>query len=208
MKEETGRKREVSQTSPWRSPALLVIWAGALVSVGLMIFGVINAWHPLPIADEWDGFIGSWIRIQDGDTSGWWAQQNEHRILLGRVLFWLDVELFSGSLSFLVLISLLLLASIAALVVNALRHRLLETNGGLVPSPKWAFWSLAGVVILILSGWMQRENLSWGIQVVVFLAAAFPLAGFCLLGLSALRRSEHSSRAHPLFWAGVIALAL
>ncbi|MGD4365427.1 hypothetical protein QT713_22860, partial [Xanthomonas citri pv. citri] len=40
---------------------------------------------PVPFWDMWDGGLGFYVR-QMTDVSQWWAQHNEHRIVLSRIL--------------------------------------------------------------------------------------------------------------------------
>jgi hypothetical protein len=41
--------------------------------------------------DMWNGYLGFFTKLSDGDWSAWWGQHNEHRIFLARLFFWFDL---------------------------------------------------------------------------------------------------------------------
>ena len=59
----------------------------AFAMVLLAMIGGVRRYSPIPFGDMWNGTLGFFVRIQDGDYSAWWAQHNEHRIVLARILF-------------------------------------------------------------------------------------------------------------------------
>src|SRR5262245_64250723 len=69
----------------------------ALSFVGLAIIGAIRVYSPVPLSDMWNGSVDFFRRVNDGDMAAWWAAHNEHRIVLARILFWMDLALFSGT---------------------------------------------------------------------------------------------------------------
>ncbi|WP_287877660.1 hypothetical protein [Aquitalea sp.] len=67
-----------------------------------MIFGlaIIGGWKnytAIPFWDMWDGTIEFLLKVRAGDYGVWWEQHNEHRIILARVIFWLDSKFFGDA---------------------------------------------------------------------------------------------------------------
>ncbi|WP_174873389.1 hypothetical protein [Vogesella oryzae] len=61
---------------------------------GLAIIGGWKNYTAIPFWDMWDGTIDFLLKVRAGDYGVWWEQHNEHRILLARIIFWLDSEFF------------------------------------------------------------------------------------------------------------------
>ena len=141
--------------------------AVAAVFVALAVAGALRSFSPVPHWDMWDGYLGFYTKLAGGDTGAWWAQHNEHRILLTRLFFWLDLTLFQGRGVLLIVVNYLLVACTCALFVQMARAR-----GG--PSTRW----LAGFLVAWLFLWIQQNNLTWGFQIQFILAQLLPLCGF------------------------------
>lgn len=77
-------------------------------SIALAILGGARAYTPVPFWDMWEGLFNFYLLVQSGDTSVWWAQHNEHRIVLSRLLFWLDIAVFRGAGLFLIIMNYVL----------------------------------------------------------------------------------------------------
>ena len=88
------------------------LWVAAFVCIATTVAGVALNYCPVPYWDEWDGVVGFADHLAAGDSGAWWRPHNEHRILLARVLFWLDA--LCGERLVLPLIANLLLAAAAA----------------------------------------------------------------------------------------------
>jgi hypothetical protein len=149
----------------------------ALVGVLVLLstaYGVWKTFSPVPYMDQWDGMIGFWRRLQQGDAGAWWAQHNEHRILFSRVLFWIDIKYFEGLSAFLVGMNVLLHLGIAVTFIIAYA-RYGETRRSLPV--------VIGVVLTLRMAWMQEDNLIWGFQsqfIAVYLFATLGFLCFCL----------------------------
>ncbi len=164
--------------------------AAALVLVALAVRGVIGNYSPVPYMDMWDGTLGFYMRVQDGDGRAWLAQHNEHRIVLARILFWLDHRWFGGDGRLLLAANLLLLALIAALFTRFVREAADDAY-------RWFAWFVVGWLFL----WTQWENLTWGFQSQFYFAYLLPLAALYLLHRSA----EASSARSPVLFTGALA---
>ena len=92
----------------------LAIWKiYTFLMVGLAIIGGFRFYSPIPFMDMWNGYLDFYLRTLNGDTSVWWAQHNEHRIFLSRILYWLDIKYFQGLSYFLTAANYLILGFIA-----------------------------------------------------------------------------------------------
>lgn len=181
-----------SPLSVWLSYALLVAGLGAGVASAYI---VISTYSPLPHWDEWALF--DHLATGKGWSPAWlWAQHNEHRILIPKIFFLIDVQLFHGRQIF-------LLASIFAiqLLQAALLSFSLWTLGGLRGSAWRAGTGLIAYCILCPT---QQENLIWGFQLQFVVPAA--MATLAVLSLLLCCR-ESAARTRALFFLLAIAAA-
>ena len=154
---------------------------GAVLYWALAIVGGIRAYSPVPFWDMWDGYLGFFVKVSAGDWSAWWAQHNEHRIVLARVLFWIDLAWLGGAGWFLLLVNYIFLALACFIFWSALKEN----------CPKnYRFFGL--FLIIWLSSWSQANNLTWGFQSQFILAQLLPLAAFFILHRAV--RNHKSSR--------------
>lgn len=187
--------------------ALWAILAGipGAVSVVLLISDSIRAFNPLPYWDMWDGYLGFWFRLQDGDSSIWWLPHNEHRIPIAKAFFWADINWFHGMQWFLIVSILLSALFIAAVFVWALFMNLAQA--GVSRRPLWVPVLLSSIIIASATSWIQSENLAWGFQIQFMLGTLLPLLGFTLLSVSEARRERKIVGAIAFVLALVFAAA-
>lgn len=142
----------------------------AVAFVAQVAVGLFRTYSPVPVWDMWDGYLDFYTKITHGDWSAWWAQHNEHRIVLARLLFWADLTWFRGEGWFLLFMNFLFLCAIGATF--------------------WKFWREAAgtshafvgyFLIAWLFSWVQHENITWEFQSQFFLAQLLPLWGVYLL---------------------------
>lgn len=135
----------------------------------------INHYTPVPYADMWDGYINFYIRASQGDLNAWWVQHNEHRLVLSKVLFWLDLNFFKGRGIFLIIINYSLAALGFYILYKILQERLPESQDQFTRN-------VFALTIFCLSfSWLQSSNFYWAFQNQFFLAQTLPLAAFFLL---------------------------
>ncbi len=158
----------------------------SLVFVALAILGGVRQYLPIPFWDMWGGYVGFMTGDDLSTWQAWWRLHNEHRILLTRLLFWVDYRLFDASLVFLIVSNYALAACAAVMFVWALRERIgtLHIHTGSV--------AIAGLIVMAMFSWLQSENFTWAFQSQFFLAQTVPLAS-----LLALYRSH---RTHSRSW--------
>ncbi|MBT2768130.1 hypothetical protein J7J08_10825 [Stenotrophomonas sp. ISL-67] len=167
----------------------------ALAAIYAM-FGIIAGAHahsPVPFWDMWDGALGFYMH-QQTDPSAWWAQHNEHRIVLGRILFFTDLRFFGGSAVFLVAVNYILAAATFGLLAWCACR--------IAPRTPPALKITAAVILSLSFLWTQENNLTWGFQSQFFLAQLLPLGSLLLLWRSS------GSRSHRTVWfAASLAMA-
>lgn len=163
--------------------------------VGLAVAGGVLNYSPVPFWDMWNGSVESVLRLNSGDLSVLWAQHNEHRIILSRILLWLDMELFAGRSVFLLLVNYVLVACGAIIFWRFL----VRLNSEQVPGR--TIHLAAFVITAWMYLWTQEENLTWGFQGQFFLAQLLPLFAFF-----ALARAAGTGRAEN-GWFAVACLA-
>jgi hypothetical protein len=146
----------------------------AICMLASAVYGAFNSYSPVPYWDSWD-ILKTYMKFRDGDYSILWAQHNEHRVVIARLLFWFDVWAFQGTGIILIALNyLLVLASAVTYWIILQDSRNKEASHDSVV--------LLGLFITAwLFQWMQSENLAWTIQNQAFLAQLLPLVAFYLL---------------------------
>lgn len=150
----------------------------AVAMAVLAAIGAVRNFSPVPHWDMWDGTLGFYIDAQDGIASAWWRQHNEHRVLLSRILFWLDYRFFSGIGIFLILMNYVIVAAGVWVFWIVLRDT--ENGGRSVQSRRALALFIAGALLF----WSQDNNLTWGFQSQFFLAQLLPMCALLWLGRS------------------------
>lgn len=140
--------------------------------VGLLAVALVRHYSDVPFWDMWDGYLDFYNRVLNGDLSAWWYQHNEHRIILSRLLFWMDLAWFGGKSAFLIVVNFLL-AVAAALLMGAIFREMFR--GQPHSNSHWLLYTLCLTMPL---SWMQKENLAWAFQSQFFLAQLLPLVAF------------------------------
>lgn len=154
-----------------------VLWSffALVVIVGTSIAGGVMSYSSIPFWDTWDGQLNFYLRVNGGDWTAWFEQHNEHRIILSRILFWLDLTFFGGKSWFLVVVNYSLVAVNAVLFYRIVRTIFSDRKSN----------NFKVVIGLFISAWifqwMQNQNLIWAFQSQFFLVQTFSLASFYVL---------------------------
>ena len=144
----------------------------ALMYIELAVVGAFKAYTPVPYSDMWAGYLGFYEAIRQGDFGQWWAPYNGNRIVLSRVLFWLDLTFFGGQSWFLLVVNYALVCGAVALLYFFLKGLLGDKRD------RELRWVLLGVCFALLFAWSQEGNLTWGFQSSLFLVQLLSLAAF------------------------------
>ncbi len=153
------------------------------------IVGTITHYSPVPFWDMWSGYLG-FFTIIDHDPTFWWSQHNEHRIILSRFLFWIDIAIFHGTLIFLLIVNYLLIFASCTILffcskeISLLRHceRSAATQN-----------IINFLILILLFSRMQIENLDQPFQSTFLLAQFLPLLSFYLFH-QAQKSQKHQVR--------------
>jgi hypothetical protein len=155
------------------------------------VWVVVVGYSPVPFADFWgqipflERAVGGELRLGD-----FWAQANEHRILVARIQFVLDYRLFEGTNVFLFAA---IAASCLALAVTFGAAVWLETRDLLLT---WGAFCAAAAAAFSPRA---DENLTWAFQVQfvqVFLFAALAILAVVV-----------AARGSPAVWSAATAVA-
>lgn len=146
----------------------------------ILLYGGFNNYSIIPYWDMWDGYLGfasafNNALLESNFTKAFnllFSQHNEHRILIARLLFLIDYNLFAAKSIFLNAFNYFLLVCLLICFVHLIykeyKKRLNTSN-----------WSSILILIIILNfSWVQYENLNWGFQSQFFLVFLIPLICF------------------------------
>lgn len=146
------------------------IWCFTMVL--LLFIGAIRTFSPVPFWDMWDGYIEFFIRAQNGDLWSWFEPYNEHRILLARILFWIDIKFLGGQNLLLITANCICIAAYALVFTSfyrdACRNRKTDESKLI----------LGFVIISWTFLWVQYKNILWGFQIQSLMAQLLPLCAF------------------------------
>lgn len=165
------------------------------VMLGTAIFGVTESYTGLPWWDSWHAINGFYLRAAAGDLGAWWEHGNEHRFVLSRLLYWVEMHFF-GDFQFLLLCNFLLIGCLIALFWQLFKTPLIAER----PILSKKAWLL--LLSATLFSWVQAENLTWELVSHVYQAFAVPLAAFLCLA-----RHLQSARPGWLWLAALLGAA-
>jgi hypothetical protein len=195
---ENGHLMLLSQAT--KKPSLFIVsMAFALAMFVMAGIGAARSYSVIPFWDMWNGTLEFIMRIQNGEYAAWWSQHNEHRIVLSRVLFWLDYKWFGDVGIFLIVVNYLLVGCAATLFWIMVRQENPESASETVGA-------LGFLLVGFLFLWSQYNNLAWAFQSQFFLASLVPLLSFYSMHLAARSRAG-SMRYFSLAVAGGVASA-
>lgn len=143
--------------------------AAALVFIVLCIAGIVTRYSPVPLGDDWAGYVGFNLDIIQGKTSAWFANDGEHRIVVPRILLWLDFHFFGARFIFLivanVIVSIAFLVTLIAYAREKIKGR--------------ALFVLSALSSVLVFSWMQAPSFYHGwTGVIAMLPILCPLLGF------------------------------
>lgn len=143
----------------------ILLAAGFII---LAILGAINSYSSILRGDSW-GTISFYKAVSQGKLAAFWEQHNEHRIVLTKILFWIDYTFFHGNLSFLIVINYII--SAFSCVIFFLYCHEAEIKNSVLPF----------FIVCIFFSWAAFDNFTWEFQSQFFLAQTIPLYGFYFL---------------------------
>ncbi len=162
---------------PWaRSPrtiAVLLILYGVATFLLILhsVFSVWTLYQPLPLDDHMD-FMIDMQRWYDGvwQAADLWKQHNEHRILIPRLFFLIDVLFFNGDNVFLITLNIVL----QALHVLLFWHIIAQAD---LPRPAHGAAVCASALFLLSAA--NLDNFLWAFQ-IQFILVFFAVSAACV----------------------------
>ncbi len=134
------------------------------------LFAIIADYSNVPFWDQWDAMLMMDPRISNVNFSTFWQQHNEHRIILGKTLFYFNNLFFNGSEIVLLLINLFLSTIIFLVIcIYLAKANRKEKNLQIM-----IIGSLSPINFSLLSS----QNLLWGFQAQFYLAILLPTLSF------------------------------
>jgi hypothetical protein len=198
------------------------LWFFLPAMLVLAVVGGVRGHSLVPHWDMWHGYLDFYYRVRDGEWAAWWALHNEHRIVLARLLFWIDLSWFRGTVWFLIAMNYALVLATCLTFRMFMRER----------APQWVGSKPATLVALLVYGalfsWVQKDNLTWGFQSQFFLAQLVPLLALyhlqratqtdpvagrhfvlaCLLGVASIATMANGLLALPIMCAYALLLRM
>lgn len=156
-----------------------IICIASFSLIAISITGGVLHFTPVPYWDMINGYLDFFVKLSTGDWSAWWRPHNEHRIIISRILFWIDISIFSGHIWFLIACNYICILLSATVFYKFLK----ESN---ISREKPTIFTLGLFFTAWLFSWSQQENLTWGFQSQFFLAQLIPLLAFYLIYKSTL----------------------
>jgi len=142
--------------------------------------------------DEWDARLSMNLPLKNLNWHLLWQQHNEHRIVLSKLLFFIDFMLFNGS-NLPLLLANFIIATLTVLSVLKILQLSDQKNNSRVISQ--ALYCLAIFSFSIL----QIENFSWGFQTQFFLSILLPVLSFLYFLRYILEKSRKAIYLSYLF---------
>lgn len=130
----------------------------------------------IPRGDVWDGGLEFYANVSDGDWGAWFRQFTEHRPVLPRVLYWLDIRFFGGHFVLPLVGGLIFLAGTWAMLLVIARA---------IVNERAKLFMIGATITLLLTSWMQIPNLAQGWNAPIeFMVMFFVLATLFTTALS------------------------
>jgi hypothetical protein len=164
--------------------------AAAIVAIAFTaaaLIGILRRYSPIPLLDDFPGYIEFNLDIVDGNVSAWWAMWDVDLPMLARGLYWLDYHFFGARFIFLIVINIAILLGVYAMMATYAK-RLVSRE--MLPV-------LLPLLVAMTFAWMQGPNLWHGFNGAQwFPNMLFPLAGFYCLHLA--------TRTPQYFWLAAL----
>lgn len=133
------------------------------------VLGTYNNYSAVPFWDMWNGYLDFYFRTKSEGLTPWWELHNEHRLVLAKIFFWLDLEYFKGSMVILFSLNIIFSMLACATFISCLNGLTKDYNN------KNLFYMMSGTVVVLCFSWLQSENYTWAFQSQFHMAYLLPL---------------------------------
>jgi len=170
----TGKARSLASNEKLFTLACI---GSLLVFLSLLYIGVTNVYSGVPFWDEWNGSLEFLTKFGTQNITSIFAQHNEHRIFLFRLIALFNFTFVNGQIWFLIVINLIILVGIVHIL-----YKYIE----LMLSPRLSLnvqerLQLICILAIIEFSWVQEQNINWGFQSQFLLGIYLPLVAFYFL---------------------------
>lgn len=174
---------------------VVALCAGIAVVIVVTTLRALDRWYlPVPVADTWEGSFGFTRDAADDFLGALWQPHNEHRIVLSRLLFWLNNTYLGGGNAFLIAVNVTLTAAVAAATA--------WLTAAMVAGHRAAQWIFAAASVGTGFAWVHQQNLVWEFQSQFYFAVLFSLLAMTLAGRA------HARGDSPVRYGGAVGCAL
>ena len=159
-----------------------IFYVAGIAFIALAVIGAFLSHCPVPYMDMWNGYLEFYDKVNSGDWMAWWIQHNDHRIVLSRLFFWMDLAWFKGTGWFLLVINYLLAGLIYYFCHLFLAERIPEEKD------RFTRQILSLIILMLCFSWIQEDNFTSGFQSQFFFSQLLPLSSYFYL---------HKAYNHP-----------
>ena len=153
----------------------LIIILVSSTYVGLFLHQVVRMYSPIPFWDDWSGYINFYLEEKAGKAN-FWSQYSEHRLVISRILTWIDFHLLDGlrwpilCIYFIcILFTWILILKILFLKVNFISR-----------TSRDRLFVMTLPVTLFLFSFIQYENFEFAMNAGFYCSLVLPLSGLYL----------------------------
>lgn len=146
-----------------------VAFAAAFLFAVLVVAGIVARYSPVPIGDDWAGYVRFNLDVIDGKVSAWWALDDAHRLVLPRLLLWLDFHLFGARFIFVMVFNVLMRIGILIVFIACAREQIKNE----------ILLVLSALFCVLTFSWTQSTGFyhAW-VGLIAFSAILLPLLAF------------------------------
>jgi hypothetical protein len=158
----------------------------AAVIVTLCLVGTVRNYSPVPISDDWNGYLQFNLDVLDGKFDAWWGLYGSHIPIVPRLLFWLDFHYFGARRIFMIVAAILAHAVSTAMLIVYAREQI----------ARHVFFSVSALLIILSFAWTQMPNFwkGWNGDQYFLLPLFSLLAFYCL----------HRAKNEPVWFSGAL----
>ena len=137
----------------------------------LAAVGAVRSYSPVPFWDMWHGYLHFYQLVSEGHWKEWWALHNEHRIVIPKLIYLIDMNLFNYQ-GYVPIVFIFLLQGLTVVMLAWLL-----AGKGLA---SWEVWLLVALFIAAAFNLMQSENFASTFQTAFVGCFSFAVAAFVL----------------------------
>ena len=144
----------------------------ATAFLGLCVIGTIRNYSPVPVSDDWNGYLAFNLDVLDGKLDAWWGVYGSHVPIIPRLIYWLDFHYFGARRIFMIVAAMLAQAASTAMLIVYAREQI----------ARQALFAVSSLLIILAFAWTQFPNFWKGfVGDQYFLVLLFSIIAFYCL---------------------------